>query len=180
MKTSRLLFAITWRGGAWGLLVGAILGAAFGAIFAGKLFDLGLVEQSGAIPSSDYPPAIADFMAGFLALLGGIVGGGVGMPIGWMVGASDGFLIGMLLRASTDPMGKIRINRSVLFTISMLYTSVASLLGFIVILRFYSTQSAATSLWLLAIVIVPSLIAGIALGFVSQLLVLWYEREVRR
>jgi len=176
MTTARWLWGMTWRGGAWGLLAGTMLGTAYGAVFANGLFFFGLLSQAPAeFHGEDVPRAIVAVL--LLALIGSVMGALFGVPTGFVVGLLNGLLLGIVTRAFFYPLRDARTYRRVIALISVGFTAIASWLGFFAIMLFYANTEKANVPVLAIGVIIPALIAGIAAGFISQMGARWYERE---
>ena len=174
--TGKLILGMLWRGGAFGLLAGTMLGTAYGALFANILLFFGMLTQSSAeFQSDDIPRAIIAVL--FLALIGAVMGALFGVPTGFAVGLLNGLLIGGITRVFFFPLHDARTYRRVIALISAVFTAIASWLGFFAIMFFYANREKANVPVLAAIVIIPALIAGIAAAFISQIGVRWYERE---
>jgi hypothetical protein len=176
MTTFKLLFGTIWRGGAWGLLAGTMLGTAYGAVFANGLFFFGLLSQAPAeFQGDDVPRAIVAVL--LLALIGSIMGGVFGIPTGLVVGLLNGLLLGIVTRAFFYPLRDAKKYRRVIALTSAVFTAIASWLGFFVIMLFYANTEKANVPVLAIGVIIPAVIAGIAAGFISQMGARWYEKE---
>lgn len=176
MHTIKLFWNTTWRGGAWGLLAGTMLGSAYGAVFANGLFFFGLLSQAPAeLQGEDVPRAI--FAVLFLALIGAIMGGVFGIPTGAVVGVLNGLLVGIITRVFFFPLRDARTYRRVIAVTSVVFTTIASWLGFFAIMLFYSNRDKANVPVLAIGVAIPALIAGFAAGFISRLITQWYEKE---
>ena len=176
MNTIRLLWNTLWRGGAWGLLMGSILGMTYGATFANILVFAGLISQPwGNFKLGDIPAAI--FAVLILALLGAIFGGIFGIPTGFAVGVMNGLLFGILTRLFFYPLRDTRIYRRVMALASGLFTAIASWFGFILIWLLYANKEKDTLGAGIVMVTLPAIIAGIAAAFMSRLGTRWYEKE---
>ncbi|MBI4786177.1 MAG: hypothetical protein HY782_03915 [Chloroflexi bacterium] len=176
MTTGRLLWGMTWRGGAWGLLVGTLGGTAYGAVFANVLLAAGLVSQM----PFDWKPEYAVSAIGavlFLALIGAVVGGIFGVPSGIVVGTMVGLAMGVLTRAVFYPPRGTRVFRWTLAITSALLTTIAAWMCFIAIMLFYANRNAASVGALMIVVAIPALIAGAAAALISRLLARWYEQH---
>jgi hypothetical protein len=176
MTTPKLLWGTPWRGGAWGLLAGTMLGVAYGAVFANVLFFSGLFAQMPtAFESSD--ALRVGVVIPFLALIGAVMGALFGVPTGLFVGLLNGLLVGILTRAFFFPPRDARAYRRMIATASALFTSIASWLGFLAIMLSYANRDKANVPLLAAIVLIPALIAGVSAGLLSRILSRWYEKE---
>lgn len=176
MTTTKLLWGMTWRGGALGLLAGTMLGTFYGAVFANSLFFFGLLAQApGEFRSDNVPSAI--FAAFLMALIGSIIGGIFGIPTGFVVGVLNGLLLGIIARTFFYPLRDAKTYRRVIAPTSAVFTAIASWLGFFAIMLFYANRENANVPALAIGVIVPALIAGIAAAFISQIGARWYEKE---
>lgn len=173
MPTLSLIWNALWRGGAWGLLTGTVLGAAYGAIFANVLLFLGLVSQAAAqFRPDDLPRAYAAVL--FLALIGSVAGALFGVPTGLIVGILDGLLIGVLTCAFFYPLNNVARHRRVTAIISAVFTAAASWLCFVGIMLFYANRARANVPVLMLLVTIPALIAGAAGWFVARRIARWY------
>ncbi len=176
MSTAKLFWNTTWRGGAWGLLAGTMLGTAYGAVFANVLLLSGLFAQMPtAFESSD--ALRVGVVIPFLALIGAIMGALFGVPTGFVVGALNGLLIGMITRAFFFPPRDARTYRRVIATTSALFTGIASWLGFFAIMLFYANRDKANVPILAVGVLIPALIAGVAAAFISREIARWYAES---
>ncbi|MCI0475567.1 MAG: hypothetical protein L0Y55_04920 [Anaerolineales bacterium] len=175
MSTIKLLWNTTWRGGAWGLLGGTMLGTAYGAIFANALFLFGLAQAPFDLRGDDIPRAFAAILV--LALIGAVMGALFGVPTGFVVGALNGLLIGIITRAFFFPLRDARTYRRVIAVVSALFTVIASWLGFLVIMLFYANREKANVEVLAVGVLIPALIAGIVAALISRVIAWWYEKE---
>lgn len=175
MPTLSLIWNALWRGGAWGLLTGTVLGAAYGAIFANVLLFLGLLSQAAAqFRPDDLPRAYAAVL--FLALIGSVVGALFGVPTGLIVGLIDGLLIGVLTRAFFYPLKDAARHRRVTAIVSAIFTTFASWLCFVGIMLFYANRARANIPVLMLLVTIPALIAGAAGWFVARHIARSYEQ----
>jgi hypothetical protein len=176
MTTARLLWGMKWRGGAWGLLAGTLLGSAYGAVFA---VVVDLYALSLRFPylgeASDAPRALVGAL--FLALVGAIIGALFGVPTGLLVGASNGLLLGVLTRALFYPLKDARIYRRVVALVSAVFAGIAAWVCFVALALFYANRSAANVDMIVVIVAIPALIAGVSAGFISRFIARWYERN---
>ena len=178
MTTARLLWGMTWRGGAWGLLGGTMLGTAYGAIFANVLFLFGLAAQAPFnLQLDDIPRALVATLV--LALIGAIMGALFGVPTGFAVGALNGLLIGIITRVLFFPRRDARTYHRVIATASALFTAIASWLGFLAIMLFYANREKANVGTLAVGVLIPALIAGVSAGFMSRMITHWYESNLQ-
>lgn len=176
MTTFKLLWSTTWRGGAWGLLAGTMLGTFYGAMFANSLFFFGLLAQApGEFRRDNVSSAL--FAVLLLALIGGITGGIFGIPTGFVVGGLNGLLLGIITRAFFIPLRDAKTYRRVIMLTSAVFTAIASWLGFFTIMLFYANTEQANVPVLAALVVVPALLAGVAAAFISQIGARWYEKE---
>lgn len=175
MTTGKLLWGMTWRGGALGLLTGALGGSFFGALFANGLFVFGMVSQASPLTAKDMPAGIVAI--GFLALIGGVVGALFGVPTGFVVGLMDGLLVGSVTRLFFYPLKNARAYRWTLALVSAAFTSVMAWLCFVGIALFYANRNAANIGAVMLIFILPALVSGIAAGFISRLIARWYQKE---
>jgi eukaryotic-like serine/threonine-protein kinase len=173
VTTIKLLWGTTWRGGALGLLVGTLGGAAYGALFANGLLAWGLLAQPRALELKDLPAGIGAVV--FLALIGAVIGALFGVPTGIVVGSANGLFLGILTRAFFYPLKNARVYRRTTAVVSALFTGVAAWLCFIAIMLFYADRNAANIGMLIGIVTLPALIAGVGAGLLSQLITRWYE-----
>lgn len=173
MTTVKLLFGTTWRGAAWGLLGGTMLGTAYGAIFANVLFAFGLAAQAPfEIKLDDIPRAIAGVL--ILALIGSVMGALFGVPTGFIVGLLDGLLVGIVTRLFFFPLRDAKTYRRVIAIVCAVFTTMASWLGFFAIMLFYANREKANVPALALAVTLPALIAGIASAFISRVIARWY------
>lgn len=176
MKTSRLLFNATWRGSAWGLLVGTFVGATFGALFGNVLvFGVELLKQRPDPGLNDLPALIG--AVALIALIGSVIGALFGVPTGFVVGVANGLLLGIVSRVFFYPLTDVRGYRWVIALISMAFTTLASWVGFMLIMLLYANQNKADFVGIAIFLIIPALIAGIIAGAVSQIGARWYEKE---
>lgn len=176
MTTINLLFGTTWRGAAWGLLVGTFGGSAFGALFGNVLvFGVGLMRQPADLGLSDIPTAIA--AVGVLALIGSVMGALFGVPTGFVVGLLNGLLVGIVTRIFFFPLKNVRAYRIVIALVSLIFTTLASWVGFMLIMILYAKQDKANFTGLGIFVALPALIAGIGAGLICQIGARWYEKE---
>jgi hypothetical protein len=176
MTTLKLLWGMTWRGGAWGLLAGTFVGATFGALFGNVLvFGVGLMNQSKSLGLNDIPTAIAAVFA--VAMFGMVIGALFGVPTGFVVGIMDGLLIGVLTRALFYPLKNVRAYRWTIAIVSAVFTSMVAWVCFLGIALFYSNRNSANVGGLMLVFILPALVAGIAAGFISRLITRWSEME---
>ena len=176
MTTARLLWGITWRGGACRLLAGTMLGTAYGAISANVLFLPGLEAQAPFNPQRDDIPR-AIIVTLFLAVVGAITGALFGVPTGFVVGLSNGLLIGIPTRAFFFTRRDARAYHRVIAAASALFTGIAAWLGFLAIMLFYANREKANVGALAVIVLIPALIAGVGAGFLSQVITRRYEQH---
>lgn len=176
MKISKLLWGTTWRGGAWGLLAGTMLGTFYGAIFANGLFFFGWLSQAPIeFHGEDAPRAI--FAMFLMALIGSVTGALFGVPTGFVVGLLNGLLLGIITRAFFYPLRDAQTYRRVIILTSAAFTAIASWLGFFVIMLFYANTAKANVPVLALGGVIPALIAGIAAALISRLIARWYERQ---
>ncbi len=175
MTTGRLLWGMTWRGGAWGLLGGTMLGTAYGAVLANALFLSGLAQAPFNPQLDDIPRALVAIV--ILALIGAVMGALFGVPTGLLVGSLNGLLVGILTRAFFFPRRDARTYRRVIATASALFTAIASWLGFLAIMLFYANREKANVPILAVGVLIPALIAGVGAGFLSRIISHWYEQH---
>lgn len=168
MSTIKLFWNTTWRGGAWGLLAGTMLGTAYGAIFANALFLFGLAQAPLDLRADDIPRALGAILV--LALIGAVMGALFGVPTGLIVGSLNGLLVGVLTRAFFFPPRDARTYRRVIALASALFTVIASWLGFLAIMLFYANREKANVPMLAVIVLIPALIAGIAAALISRVI----------
>lgn len=174
MTTTRLLFGTTWRGAAWGLLVGTFGGSAFGALFGNALvFGVGLLRQPADLSLSDIPTAIA--AVGVLALIGSVMGALFGVPTGFVVGLLNGLLVGIVTRVLFFPLKNVRVYRIVIALMSMVFTMLTSWVGFMLIWILYANEDKANMAGLAVMSVLPALIAGVGAGLISQIGARWYE-----
>ncbi|MBI5302584.1 MAG: hypothetical protein HY868_10635 [Chloroflexi bacterium] len=179
MTTIKLLFGTTWRGGAWGLLGGTMLGTAYGAIFANVLFAFGLAAQAPFdLQRDDIPRAIVAVLV--LALIGSVMGALFGVPTGLVVGLLDGLLIGIVTRVFFFPLKDAKTYRRVIAITCAVFTTIAAWLGFFAIMLFYADRDKANVGTLALAVTLPALIAGVASAFISRVIARWYEQESAR
>lgn len=173
--TGKIIFGMGWRGVAWGLLGGTLLGAAYGAIFANAMFFIGLTTQAPAPPElKDALSAIAAVVV--LALVGSVMGAMFGIPVGALVGLLDGLLMGIITRLFFFPLRDAKIYRRVMAWVCFVVTASASWGGFMLIWIFLSNQGRANFTVFSLISAIPALIAGVASVFISRLIAGWYER----
>ena len=177
MTTVKLLWGMTWRGGAWGLFAGTFGGTAYGALFANLLLAGGLVSQAPFEWKAEYTVSAVGAML-FFALIGAVVGGIFGVPSGLVVGCMVGLAIGILTRAFFYPPTNTRVFRWTLAIVSALLTTITAWVCFIGIMLFYANRNAANVGGLMVIVAIPALMAGAAAALISRLLVRWYEQHV--
>jgi MFS family permease len=176
MKTLQLLFSTTWRGGMWGLLAGTMVGATFGALFGNVLvFGVGLTQQQEQISLNDIPAAIG--AVAILAIIGSVMGALFGVPTGFVVGIANGLLLGIISRVFFFPLKNARAYRWVIALISMAFTTLASWVGFMLIMFLYANQDKADWVGIVIFLVVPALIAGVVAGFISQIGARWYEKK---
>ncbi len=137
MMALRLVWGTTWRGGAWGLLVGTFAGATFGVLLAYVLeIGGGLLAQREPISLSDIPTLIAALA--IFGILGAFMGALFGVPTGFVVGVANGLLLGIVSRIFFFPLTDIRGYRWVIGLISMAFTTLASWVGFMLIMFLYA------------------------------------------
>lgn len=173
MKTARLLFDTTWRGGAWGLLSGTLLGTAYGAIFANVLLFLGLLSQDAAqFQLDDVPRAMFAMLV--LALIGAVMGALFGVPTGFVVGLFNGLLIGLVTRIFFFPLRDAAKHRRAVGIVSAIFTILASWFCFFSIMLFYANRAQASVPVLALVGVIPALIAGAAGWFVARQIARWY------
>ncbi len=172
MTTIKLLWGTTWRGGALGLLVGTLGGAAYGALFANGLLAWGLLAQPRALELKDLPAGIGAVV--FLALIGAVVGALFGVPTGIVVGIANGLFLGILTRVFFYPPKNARAYRWTVAIVSTLFTAFTAWICFIGIILFYANRNAANFGVLIGIVTLPALIAGVGAGLLSRLITRWY------
>jgi len=180
MKTTRLLFGTTWRGAAFGLLVGTFGGTAFGALFGNALvFGVALLKQPPQdLGFNDLPAAIGAMVV--LALIGSVMGAMFGMPTGVAVGLMDGLLVGIVTRLFFFPLKNARVYRLVIAVMSFVVTTPVSWIAFMLIWLLFANQGKADLMGLGAISVLPALVAGISAGLISQIGARWYEKlEIR-
>ena len=176
--TAKMIFGMTWRGAAWGLLGGTLLGTVYGAIFANVLMFFGLLAQPTAqFQSDDIPRAV--FAILFLAFIGAIIGALFGVPTGFVVGLLNGLLIGIITRMFFFPPRDAKTWRRVMAWVCAVSTTLASWFCFFAIMLFYANRDKANVNALAIAVIIPALIAGGASVFISRLIANWYERGAR-
>lgn len=175
MSTRKLLWGMTWRGGALGLLGGTMLGTAYGAIFANALLLARLAQEWQTLSAENFVPGLAAVL--LLALIGAVMGALFGVPTGLLVGALNGLLVGVLTRAFFFPPRDARTYRRVIALASALFTGIASWIGFLAIMLFYANREKADVPMLAVIVLIPALIAGVAAAFISRVIARWYENR---
>lgn len=172
--TGKIIFGMTWRGAAWGLLGGTMLGTAYGAIFANALLVFGLAQTTSPIEASDLPRALVGVLV--LALIGSVMGALFGVPTGAIVGMLDGLLVGIITRVFFFPLREAKNYRRVTAMVSVMFTGIASWLCFFAIMLFYANREKANVGALAIAVTLPALIAGGASAFISRAIAGWYER----
>ncbi|MBM3131018.1 MAG: hypothetical protein FJ009_20620 [Chloroflexi bacterium] len=175
MTTARLLWGMTWRGGAWGLLAGTMLGTAYGALFGNGVLLIKLAQEWQTLGPENILPGIA--AVGILILVGAVMGALFGVPTGLLVGSLNGLLVGMITRAFFFPPRDARAYRRVIAVASALFTSIASWIGFLAIMLFYANREKANVPMLAVIVLIPALIAGVGAGLISRMISRWYENQ---
>jgi hypothetical protein len=176
ISTFKLVWNTTWRGGAWGLLAGTFIGAAFGAVIGNVLvFGVGLMNQSKSLGLNDIPTAFAVVFA--VAMFGMVIGAIFGVPTGFVVGITNGLLLGIVSRVFFFPLTNVRAYRWVIALISMTFTTLTSWVGFMLIMFLYANQDKANYVGLAIFLVIPALIAGVVAGLISQIGARWYERE---
>lgn len=176
MTTARLLWGMTWRGGALGLFAGTMLGTTYGALFANALLLVGL-DRNGLFVLT--PNQISGGLAAILvmALIGMVMGGLFGVPTGFIVGLLNGLFVGLITRLFFYPLQNARLYRWTIGIVSGLFVVLASLGGFLAIALFYANASRANVPVIAALLVIPALIAGIAAVFLSRVITRWYEKE---
>lgn len=169
METFKILWGTTWRGGAFGLLAGTMGGAAreAGAIFPDLFLVAGLVSENSFQPS-DTGALVGGVL--FFALIGAVMGALFGVPTGLVVGLWDGLLVGLITRAFFFPLKDVQTYRRVIAITCVVFTTIASWLGFLAIMLFYANRDKANVPALAVGAIIPALIAGIAAGLISRLI----------
>ncbi len=176
MTILKLLWNTTWRGGALGLGVGTFAGATFGALFGNVLvFGVELLKQRPDPGLNDLPALIG--AVALIALIGSVIGALFGVPTGFVVGVVNGLLLGIVSRVFFFPPNDIRGYRWMIALISMVFTTLASWVGFMLITFLYANQDKADFVGIAIFLIVPALIAGAIAGAVSQIGARWYEKE---
>lgn len=177
ISTFKLVWGTTWRGAAFGLLVGTFGGSWFGALFGNVLvFGVGLLKQPPQdLGLKDVPAAIGAML--FLALIGAVMGTMFGMPTGVIVGLMDGVLVGIITRLFFYPLKNARVYRVVIAVISFIVTTPVSWVGFMLIWLLFSNDGKADLMGLGAISGLPALVAGISAALISQIGARWYEKQ---
>ena len=173
MTTGKILWGAIWRGGAWGLLAGTMIGTAYGALFANGLFAFSMISEADKMTSKDIPSGIVAIVV--LALIGAVMGALFGVPTGFVVGVANGLLVGIITRLFFSPLKNARAYRWTLAIVSGLFTATGSFIGFMLIMLSYANRDEANVPVLAVGVLIPAVIGGIAAGLISRLIARWYE-----
>ena len=172
MDTARLLGMIVWRTTVSGLLAGALLGGAYGALFLAVSFFV--------------PLPAADDLAEAL-LLGVPVGLSYGFFFGALLGAPPGLVLGFVVGVLAALLTRVRfyplraVHRYRL-TMGLLAAAASVIGGFILFpplisWAFWPTVTDSETLDYWSLTVIPALIAGAAGWWISQRMTAWYERE---
>lgn len=169
------MWGSTWRGGTWGIALGALLGMIYGALFMVALFFVAMSNQTNAAPQpADAPRGLIAIL--FLMFIGSIMGALFGMPTGVFIGLIDGLVLGILTRMFFYSLGNARRFRRVLAAISALVSIVGSWTCFALILLLFAQQHSVSVTTLVVVGAVPALIAGAGGVFVSRRIAEWYAK----
>ncbi len=171
MRTSQLLWNLTWRGGAWGFPVGLLLGGLYSMLVLGIVI---LVAQLAGTGPAQLPPI--PFLI-YTILLLGIVGGVIGGVIGMVSGPIGGLLCFILTRLFFFPLRQARRYRWVMEIAGALYGAAATLIGVQLISQFSIAPPVGGTGNVMMFYFFPGLIAGLGCLFVSRQIAAWYENE---
>jgi eukaryotic-like serine/threonine-protein kinase len=175
VTTFKLLWGSTWRGGTWGIALGALLGMIYGALFMVALFFAAMSNQTNAAPqSADAPRGLIAIL--FLMFIGSIMGALFGMPTGVFIGLIDGLVLGVLTRVFFYPIRDALRFRRVLAIVSALISIVGSWTCFALILLLFAQQHSVSVTTMVVVGAIPALIAGAGGVFVSRRIVEWYSK----
>ena len=130
--------------------MGALAGAAYGGIYGTAIFPL------------------------FGTYFGALFGGFLGVPLG----LGNGLLVGLLTRLCFFPLTNARRHRRIVGMVSTLLCTAAASIGFALLdSKSFPSSTGAALIYMRGI---PALIAGLAMGLISQRIARWYEQKSRR
>ncbi len=176
MTTFKLLWGSTWRGGMWGIALGALLGMIYGALFMVALFLVAISNQTNAAAQpADAPRGLIAIL--FLMFIGSIMGALFGIPTGVFIGLIDGLILGILTRVFFYPLRDTQRLRRTLAVISAFVSIVGSWTFFALILLLFARQHSVSVTTMVVIGAVPALIAGAGGVFVSRRIEEWYSNS---
>gem|GEM_PF-1011759 len=179
MTTRRLLWGMTWRGGAWGLLSGMTLGGIYGMVVSFIVVELPdiLSKQPQTIDALERLLRVD----ALLTLYSIVVGMGVGTPFGLALGLGGGLGMGLFTRILYfRPRERILYQRFQQSIGALAITFGIS--GYILLFyRIPNTEFFRFDFTLVFWMFMgfPAIIAGICGMFFSQRILRWYKNEMR-
>jgi eukaryotic-like serine/threonine-protein kinase len=149
-KNSVTTIQLLWNAVWRSTAMGALAGAAYGGIYGTAIFPL------------------------FGTYFGALFGGFLGVPLG----LGNGLLVGLLTRLCFFPLTNARRHRRIVGMVSTLLCTAAASIGFALLdSKSFPSSTGAALIYMRGI---PALIAGLAMGLISQRIARWYEQKSRR
>lgn len=174
MTMQRLLWGMMWRSGAWGLLAGTILGAAYGILFSSILNLVGIHRGNLFILT---PTQVGWHFIMLVMFIGAILGILFGAPTGIIVGISNGVVLAVLMRLFFYPYKNSRAYHWIVFGVNIVFSIITSWLFLITIAYFWINRYINIFPQLAVLVLIPALIAGVSAGLLSRRITRWYEKQ---
>lgn len=150
-KNSVTTIQLLWNAVWRSTAMGALAGSAYGGIYGTAIY-----------------PGIGTY---FGAHFGGFLGVSLGL--------GNGLLVGLLTRLYFFPLTNARRHRRIVGMVSILYCTAAGSMGF-ALLSYKSFLSRTGAVLMFIGIPIPALIAGLAMGLISQRIARWYEQKSRR
>ncbi len=183
MTMTRLLWGCVWRGSLLGVTLGASLGAAYGALLlAGAAVVTSVGAALGAWEGSINTWMGAVYLAPYGAIFGAVFGTILGLPLGVLLGVLIAAVTGV---CSLRDRGAEQCRR--ILGPASAATSIALLLGLWVGLGadpsgfvFVENTSGVFDdgpVDLIFVMLLPTLVAGVAGWWIGQRVAAWYARE---
>lgn len=174
LSSDSLVWRMVGRATKWGVAGGANLGLVYGVLV---IVVRGIAENvmapegalAGTVPSL---PTIL-----FFAVFGGLFGCVIGGFMGLVLGVINGWLLGLITRRFFCPLTNIRRYRWIVGLTSTSISLIAAAIGFASVRPERQLEINVVTVTLH--VAVPTLIAGLAAGWASQVLATWYARVTR-
>lgn len=157
MRKLVLVWGITWRMLAWGVISGATLGCAYGLV-------VGLVVQIMADTPSQY--VLAGPFVGFL----------VGGTLGLVLGLLDGLALSAITQFALNRSENLTHYHAIVYRVNLLLTASGALLGF----TGFSILLGGPTIWWLVYTLIPTVIATGIAWLASIKVATWVEQFIAK